>query len=66
MNTLGTRWSVLYTVEALYCGHLGDWVKCPVERGVLISGVNLHSERHSKGGVLISGVSFKRVSIVLQ
>ena len=25
------------TVEPLYCGHLGDLVKCPVERGVLIS-----------------------------
>ena len=29
------------TVEPLYCGHLGDLVKCPVQRGVLISGVNL-------------------------
>ena len=26
------------TVEPLYCGHLGNPVKCPVQRGVLISG----------------------------
>ena len=30
VDTLGTWWSVLYTVEPLYCGHLGDLVKCPV------------------------------------
>ena len=34
MDTLGT-W---YTVEPLYCGQLGDLVKCPVQRGVLIRG----------------------------
>ena len=28
--------------EPLYCGHLGDLVKCPIKRGVLISRVNLH------------------------
>ena len=41
VDTLGT-WCVLYTVEPLYCGHLGDLVKCP---GVLISGVNSNLER---------------------
>ena len=29
------------TVEPLYCGHLGDWVECPVQRGALISGAHL-------------------------
>ena len=33
VDTLGTWWSVLYTVEPLYCGHLGDLVKCPVYSG---------------------------------
>ena len=33
VDTLGTWWSVLYTVEPLYCGHLGDLVKCPVYTG---------------------------------
>ena len=28
------------TVESLECGHLGDLVKCPLWRGVLISGIN--------------------------
>ena len=42
MDTLGTWRGVLYTVEPLYCGHLGGLVKCPVERGALISGLNLH------------------------
>ena len=32
------------TVETLYCEHIGDLVKCPVLRGVLISGVNLYNE----------------------
>ena len=30
------------TVEPLYYGHLGGLVKCPVQKGVLISGVNLY------------------------
>ena len=33
VDTLGTWGSVLYTVELLYCGHLGDLVKCPVYSG---------------------------------
>ena len=33
MDTLGTWCSVLYTVEPLCCGHLGDLVKCPVYSG---------------------------------
>ena len=33
VDTLGTWWSVLYTVEPLYCGHLGDLVECPVYSG---------------------------------
>ena len=37
-NTSGRLWN-LYTVEPLYCGHLGDIVKCP---GVLISGGNFY------------------------
>ena len=45
MNTLETWWSVLYREvssfqEPLYCGHLGDLLKCPVYRGILISGVS--------------------------
>ena len=27
-------------MESLYCGHLGDMVKCPVYKGVLISVVS--------------------------
>ena len=36
-----------HTVEPLYMyyGHLGDLVKCPVERGVLILEVNVYQER---------------------
>ena len=30
VGTLGFWCSVLYTVNPLYCGHLGDLVKCPV------------------------------------
>ena len=33
VDTLGTWWSVPYTVEPLYCGHLGDLVKCTVYSG---------------------------------
>ena len=33
---------IVCTVEPLYCGHLEDLVKCPIQRGVLISGVNLY------------------------
>ena len=29
-----------HTVESLYCGHLGDQIKCSVERDVLISREN--------------------------
>ena len=59
--------SEICPVEPLYCGHLGDLVKCPVQRGVLISGVNLQHIGHSK--VLLiqrcpySGVSFKRAPL---
>ena len=34
MDTLGAWGSVLYTVEPLYCGHLGGLGKCPVYREV--------------------------------
>ena len=33
VETLGTWQSALYAVEPLYCGHLGDLVKCPVCSG---------------------------------
>ena len=33
VDTLGTWRSVLYTVEPLYCGHLGYLEKCPVYSG---------------------------------
>ncbi len=32
----------MYTVNPLYCGHLGDLAKCPVYTGVLNSGIYLH------------------------
>ena len=54
---------MLYTVEPLYCGHLGDLVKCPVQRGVLILGVNAYLG-HSKKS-FFSGASFKRGSTVV-
>ena len=35
--------SITYTVQPLYnCGNLGDLVKCPVLRGVFISGAHLY------------------------
>ena len=34
--------SLLCTVEPLYSGHPWDKYKCPVYRGLLISGVNLY------------------------
>ena len=36
VDTLGSWWSVLYTVELYYCGHFGDLVKCPVYSGTLL------------------------------
>ena len=33
VDTLGSWRSVLYTVELLYCGHLGELAKCPVYSG---------------------------------
>ena len=36
VGTLGTWWSVLYTAESLYCGHLGDLVECPVYSGITL------------------------------
>ena len=41
------------SVESLYCGYLGDLVKCPVYRGVLISGVNLNNTIHVAAIVLM-------------
>ena len=32
---------VTSSIEPLYCGHLGDLVKCPIKRSVLISVVKL-------------------------
>ena len=36
VGTSGTWWSVLYTAESLYCGHLGDLVECPVYSGTTL------------------------------
>ena len=41
VDTLGLYIEVSSFQELLYCGHLGDLVKCPVYRGVLISGTPL-------------------------
>ena len=41
-TSIETKLLYLYIAEHLYCGHLGDLVKCPVKRDVLISGVNFY------------------------
>ena len=37
---------IINIVESLYCGHLGDLVKRPVQKGVLILGINLYEEAY--------------------
>ena len=58
-GTLGTWWSVLYTAESLYCGHLGDLVECPVYSGITLlwaprgpGGVSCIQRNHSIVGTL--------------
>ena len=46
-----------YTVEPLYCGHLGDLVKCPIERCPRFRGKFL-LEKH------IYNVGLRKVSLI--
>ena len=53
-------------MEPLYCGHLGDLVKCPHFRGKFTLGKHIWDMAKCPyyRGILISGVSFKRGSTV--